>query len=177
VFQALPEMPGAGGQGHSTMSPHSKSSLRHPSGSLLPCLKILQCGHPCGSRCGEECGSCRVPVTKTLPCGHQFSTDCSMPVDKVRCTKKCQTELPCGHPCTGTCGSCSLVHTECGNLCKRILVCSHACRKPCIKECPPCEDRCTNFCVHSKCKKKCGQACAPCNEVFLFLLPLVYFWD
>lgn len=130
----------------------------------MPCAKVMECGHPCTLTCGESCGACKEMVTKLLPCGHETKALCSTPLEKIQCKRKCPVLLPCGHPCPGDCSACRLVHAECKKDCKRVLVCSHLCRKPCIRECPSCEEKCTNFCVHSKCQNKCGEPCPPCQE-------------
>ena len=52
----------------------------------------------------------------------------------------------------------------CKAKCGRTLFCGHNCTEPCTKNCPPCKEKCANYCKHSKCTKKCGDPCDPCNE-------------
>ncbi|NWI90883.1 ZNFX1 protein, partial [Pitta sordida] len=135
------------------------------------CKKKLKCGHACSNFCGQECTKeCHEQVTVTLKCGHKQQVQCwiaerrlEMP---VKCNTKCSVTLACGHACSGFCYTCfeGRFHEACDRPCKRILICSHKCRQPCTTECPPCQRKCENYCVHSKCNKKCGESCIPCAE-------------
>ncbi|MBN3299873.1 ZNFX1 protein, partial [Amia calva] len=138
---------------------------------LEPCSKKLRCGHPCDSVCGDACTPrCQVRVIMKLQCGHQQEDAChytrQMTGQGAICRVKCSEKLKCDHPCPGTCHWChqGRFHKGCSLPCGRLLVCSHVCREPCTKECPPCQLPCQNRCVHSACKKICGQPCAPCVE-------------
>ncbi|XP_039653022.1 NFX1-type zinc finger-containing protein 1 isoform X2 [Perca fluviatilis] len=134
-----------------------------------PCQKLLPCGHPCDSLCGEKCTSqCKVKVTLKLKCGHSQQDACfyKTHIEQPECRTPCEEQLKCGHPCHGNCGKCyqGRFHYPCFHHCDRLLICSHKCREPCTRDCPPCQEPCENCCVHSKCMKPCGQPCAPCIE-------------
>ena len=139
---------------------------------LEVCGKTLECGHACQNKCSEPCigVKCNVKVEKTLQCGHKVSEPCHMPSRKISCREKCTSILECGHPCRGTCGSCHMgrLHMRCRQDCNRQLVCGHICKSPCASVCPPCDQRCNNFCVHSQCPKKCYEVCVPCTEPCLW---------
>ncbi|XP_064640121.1 NFX1-type zinc finger-containing protein 1-like [Lineus longissimus] len=132
-----------------------------------PCKHTLLCGHRCGNSCGEaHTAKCQSQVQKTWPCGCKSPVQCHVDVTTTPCPKKCETLLSCLHPCPGTCGDClqGRIHAACRQTCGRTLVCGHNCKFPCTKECPPCEEKCLNRCIHSKCTKRCGEPCIPCNE-------------
>ncbi|XP_023281831.1 NFX1-type zinc finger-containing protein 1 [Seriola lalandi dorsalis] len=134
-----------------------------------PCQKMLQCGHQCDSVCGELCTSkCKVKITLQLKCGHSQQEACfyQTQTEKPQCRTPCRYQLKCGHACHGSCGKChqGRFHFRCFHKCERLLICSHMCREPCTRDCPPCRRPCENFCVHSKCMKPCGKPCAPCIE-------------
>ena len=82
------------------------------------------------------------------------------------CPVKCAAMLECGDRCSGTCRKCrrGRLHIKCLEKCGRDLVCGHPCKYPCASICPPCEDKCGNYCYHSKCQKKCYEPCVPCME-------------
>uniref|UniRef100_A0A3Q0SGU1 Zinc finger NFX1-type containing 1 n=1 Tax=Amphilophus citrinellus TaxID=61819 RepID=A0A3Q0SGU1_AMPCI len=134
-----------------------------------PCQKLLSCGHQCDSVCGSPCtNECKVKVILKLRCGHIKQDACFYRtcIDEAECTIPCEHQLKCGHACRGTCSQCyqGRFHFHCVHKCERLLICSHKCDVPCTRDCPPCQRRCENFCVHSKCMKPCGQPCAPCIE-------------
>ncbi|NWW77226.1 ZNFX1 protein, partial [Climacteris rufus] len=138
---------------------------------LEPCQKKLSCGHTCSNFCGQECTvSCHEWVTVTLKCGHKQQVKCWITGMKremaVECQTKCSVTLACGHVCSGSCHTCfeGRFHEACKSPCKRFLICSHECQEPCTAECPPCQKKCQNYCIHSKCNKKCGASCVPCVE-------------
>ncbi|NXC00851.1 ZNFX1 protein, partial [Orthonyx spaldingii] len=137
---------------------------------LEPCQKKLNCGHPCRNSCGQRCTElCPEQVTGTLKCGHKQQVECwntGMGCENVECKNKCSVTLACGHVCSGSCLNCfgGRFHEACVSPCKRLLICSHMCQEPCTTECPPCQKKCENYCVHSKCQKKCGESCVPCAE-------------
>ncbi|NXM69663.1 ZNFX1 protein, partial [Serilophus lunatus] len=135
------------------------------------CQKKLSCGHTCTNFCGRECSKkCFKAVTVTLKCGHEQQVSCWIAETKevmfVKCNTKCSVTLACGHACSGSCYTCfeGRFHKACNRPCKRFLICSHKCRQPCTTECPPCQEKCENYCIHSKCNKKCGESCVPCAE-------------
>eukprot|EP00062_Callorhinchus_milii_P005522 gi/632945075/ref/XP_007887854.1/ PREDICTED: NFX1-type zinc finger-containing protein 1-like [Callorhinchus milii] len=139
----------------------------------IPCSKTLDCGHQCTRPCGEPCTvKCSEQVSTVLECGHTRQVMCywqkeaEMRGEPLLCFKECRVKLQCGHICNGNCFDCAQgqLHTACRTPCKRLLVCSHECREPCTKECPPCTQPCENRCIHSKCSRKCGQLCIPCME-------------
>ncbi|NXP31996.1 ZNFX1 protein, partial [Leiothrix lutea] len=138
---------------------------------LEPCQKSLNCGHPCRNSCGQQCTlHCPVQVTATLKCGHKQKVSCWVTrtgrEETVKCQNKCSVTLACGHVCSGSCHTCfgGRFHKACDRPCKRVLICSHKCQEPCTTECPPCQKKCQNYCIHSKCKKKCWESCVPCAE-------------
>ncbi|XP_071350561.1 NFX1-type zinc finger-containing protein 1 [Trachinotus anak] len=141
-----------------------------------PCQKMLRCGHRCDSVCGEPCTSkCQVNVTLQLKCGHSQQGACfyRTQTEKPQCRSPCKHPLKCGHPCPGSCSGChqGRFHFPCFHKCERLLICSHKCREPCTRDCPPCRRPCENFCIHSKCMKPCGQPCAPCIEPCFWQCP------
>ena len=131
-----------------------------------PCQEILHCGHQCQDKCGELCTEdCDVPIRhRGWPCQHEPIMPCS--ATSADCSHPCGATLLCGHKCSGTCGECQRgrLHKSCAEACNRSLVCGHICNEPCTKTCPPCQETCTNRCVHSKCGDKCGNPCVPCQE-------------
>ena len=132
-----------------------------------PCSKSLSCGHQCPNTCSVPCSfRCLVKITKTLPCGHTTTVCCSDDPASVVCPNKCNKQLECGDKCSGTCGKCQLgrLHVKCREKCGRDLVCGHLCKHPCASICPPCEEKCNNYCFHSRCTKKCYETCVPCME-------------
>lgn len=134
-----------------------------------PCEKLLNCGHKCDSVCGQPCTSrCKVKVVLQLRCGHIQEGACfyKTHMEDPECMTPCGQQLKCGHDCRGTCGICSQgrFHKSCSDKCERLLICSHMCKEPCTRDCPPCQRPCENCCVHSKCMRPCGNPCAPCIE-------------
>ena len=73
----------------------------------------------------------------------------------------------------GSCSDClrGRVHQPCKAVCGRTLFCGHNCSEPCTKNCPPCKEKCGNYCKHNNCKKKCGDPCEPCNERCVWQCP------
>ena len=134
---------------------------------LLPCEKLLPCGHKCQNTCSDSCTTkCREKVKKLLPCEHQPIVSCFEEPSSLSCPEKCKAVLECGDVCSGTCGKCQRgrLHIKCLQKCGRDLVCGHPCKYPCASICPPCEMPCNNYCFHSKCPKKCYEPCDPCME-------------
>ncbi|NXG11509.1 ZNFX1 protein, partial [Sakesphorus luctuosus] len=155
--------------GHTQMVPCSTPVSKYT--CLESCQKKLNCGHTCSNFCGQECTKrCPEKVTAMLKCGHKQQVECWMAVRQpempMQCKTKCSVTLACGHACSGTCYTCleGRFHKACNKPCKRVLICSHNCQEPCTTECPPCQLKCENYCVHSKCNKKCGESCVPCAE-------------
>ena len=133
----------------------------------LSCNKVLLCGHRCANTCSVVCTvQCKQKVRKELPCGHKVEVFCFENADSVICPVKCEVMLECGDRCSGTCGKCQRgrLHVKCLAKCDRDLVCGHSCKYPCASICPPCEEKCGNYCSHSKCQKKCYEPCVPCME-------------
>ena len=131
------------------------------------CEKLLPCGHHCQMRCSDKCDHhCNVQVQRALPCGHNTRVACYRKTEDIVCTKPCNALLKCEHECRGTCGRCKQgrLHIHCQSECGRTLVCGHICNFPCAAECPPCSQRCSNYCTHSKCPKSCYEPCDPCAE-------------
>ncbi|NXP22050.1 ZNFX1 protein, partial [Scytalopus superciliaris] len=155
--------------GHKQMVPCSTPESKFM--CLESCQKKLKCGHTCSNFCGQECTKqCPKQVTATLKCGHKQQVECwvaaRQPKVPVKCEAKCSVTLACGHACSGSCYTCleGRFHKACNKSCKRFLICSHKCQEPCTTECPPCQLKCENYCVHSQCNKKCGEICVPCAE-------------
>ena len=141
----------------------------HPSmfSCIAQCQKKLACGHPCQMLCSQPCDPhCSILMKKVLPCGHNVTVPCHKSVQKIVCSVKCNALLQCEHECKGTCGRChqGRLHIHCESECGRTLVCGHICEYPCAAECPPCMQRCSNYCPHSKCPKSCYEPCDPCAE-------------
>ena len=140
----------------------------------LPCQKSLPCGHKCQNTCSVGCTiKCMKKVKKSLPCGHNVSVPCFEDPSFVVCPVKCEQMLECGDMCSGTCGKChrGRLHIKCRQKCGRDLVCGHLCKYQCASICPPCEEPCNNYCLHSKCPKKCYELCKPCMEPCEWLCP------
>ncbi|NWY73157.1 ZNFX1 protein, partial [Erithacus rubecula] len=155
--------------GHKQMVPCSMPEWKFK--CLEPCQKKLNCGHTCRDSCGQQCTvKCPEQVTAILKCGHKQEVSCWITrmghEETVRCKVKCSVTLACGHPCSGSCHTCfeGRFHKACNRPCKNVLICSHKCQQPCTTECPPCQEDCQNYCIHSKCKKKCWESCVPCAE-------------
>ena len=130
---------------------------------------IVGCGHHCQNKCSENCtpySKCQEKVIKPLLCGHTAPVSCSVNVIDFSCPIPCMKPLDCYHPCKGTCGSCSngRLHIACQQKCDRTLACGHICLFPCTSNCPPCTQKCNNYCYHSKCPKMCYEPCVPCRE-------------
>ena len=133
------------------------------------CNKNIACGHRCWKKCHEPCGSpnaCRQNVNKNLPCDHNVRVPCNVNENQFQCTVPCEKTLDCGHKCNGTCGKCcqGRLHVACSKKCNRNLACGHLCSFPCTSSCPPCRQKCNNYCHHSHCPKLCYEPCAPCRE-------------
>ena len=141
----------------------------HPDNVLCheKCTKRLPCGHPCKELCHNQCTIyCKEKVSVTLTCGHILKKPCHEPIEDNKCPKPCGTLLECGHMCTGTCGECfrGRLHIQCSHDCGRSLPCGHTCNFPCTAKCPPCNQKCNNYCNHSRCPKSCYEVCNPCAE-------------
>ena len=133
--------------------------------------RLPKCYHKCQNKCFEECTKlCKEIVTKQLPCGHKAPTECWKDVASVDCPVPCGKSMECGHDCKGTCGKCSMgrLHVACVKKCNRSLACGHICKFPCPSFCPPCTQKCQNYCYHSRCPKKCYEPCVPCREPCLW---------
>ncbi|XP_059484951.1 NFX1-type zinc finger-containing protein 1-like [Neocloeon triangulifer] len=140
------------------------------------CGKLMTCGHVCEDVCGRQCDTsrCSKGVAEVVAeCGHYVDLYCSeyrdgtrQPRDNLRCKNPCGAELACSHPCPGTCGTCyqGRFHVLCDKPCGRNLICNHTCKEMCAESCPPCHEKCTFRCEHSKCPKKCGEPCVSCKE-------------
>ena len=129
----------------------------------------MGCGHQCRNKCFENCtpfSKCQEKVNKHLLCGHIALVPCSVNVTGFSCPIQCTKPLDCDHPCKGKCGSCSSgrLHIACQQKCDRTLACGHICLFPCTSNCPPCTQKCNNYCYHSKCPKMCYEPCVPCRE-------------
>ena len=133
------------------------------------------CQHLCKGWCGEPCSKypCKVPVVKTLPCGHNIKMHCCDIPECVECPADCGASLPCGHQCSRMCRDCtqSGSHGICQNSCSRLLVCLHRCRATCSLPCPPCVRNCTRKCPHKKCNHPCSEPCDPCKQPCMWSCP------
>ena len=150
---------------------HKMKMKCHENPTMFPCSaqcqKPLRCGHFCQRLCSEPCNTrCSVKVPKVLPCSHNATVPCHKSVETIICSVPCNTLLQCEHECQGTCGRCQQgrLHIHCKSECGRTLVCGHICNFPCSAECPPCIQKCSNFCLHNKCPKRCYEPCDPCAE-------------
>ena len=123
-----------------------------------PCLKMLECGHPCSLKCYEDCKStdCVKPCIRERMCEHPCTKlcfddcgPCEFPVQKTIETCGHQVELPCHVEPT---------HDQCDKLCKMILPCGHACAQYCSENCLefPCERGVMKYCP---CGHKNGMMC------------------
>ena len=131
------------------------------------CNKDIKCGHKCTNKCSEPCVTvCSVLTLKQLPCGHEGSVKCSDDPTRVQCNMPCEAMLDCSHKCQGTCSKCNKgrLHVHCRHKCDRNLACGHLCKFPCTANCPPCNEKCGNYCFHSRCPKKCYEPCVSCRE-------------
>lgn len=117
-----------------------------------------------------ETAQCQAEVDVIGPCKHSVKIRCSQKFNEKlildSCRSPCNTELDCGHTCRGSCGQCKQgrLHIRCKESCSKTLICGHRCKESCSVSCPPCTEKCTIECGHSKCKLKCGTLCAPCAE-------------
>ena len=131
------------------------------------CDKTLPCGHMCQETCSKPCTpKCFAKMDKNLECGHKVEEYCFINPKKIVCQNPCNALLTCDHRCSGSCGVChgGRLHIRCKSKCDRTLVCGHLCEFPCTPNCPPCLQKCNNYCVHSKCPKRCYELCTPCME-------------
>jgi hypothetical protein len=130
---------------------------------------IPECGHRCQRKCYETCTpveKCTTKVNKQLPCGHQSHVPCNVNESDFKCEVPCDKLLDCGHRCVGSCSKCfqGRLHMACQEKCERVLACGHLCQFPCTPNCPPCMEKCNNYCNHSQCPKLCYEPCVPCRE-------------
>jgi cold shock CspA family protein len=111
-----------------------------------PCNVVFECGHACPRRCFEECGSCQVPITRTLRCGHVQNVPCYIKVRPIiiisisffhfsnrspslsharseRNTEKTESQDESEWSCTAPCE-------------KKMINCGHRCRLKCGEKCP-----------------------------------------
>ena len=129
------------------------------------CVNACPSNHRCQSRCHypAECPKCKVPVLKTLTCGHEQPVECGSDPDEAECQFECEEILECGHGCQNPCGSpCT---EECKVSCKKILPCGHEKSMFCYRD-PnffQCNSKCTKLleCGHP-CSQKCKETCQ-CN--------------
>ena len=168
---------------------------------VLPCSKLLECGHPCTELCGEECNKvCKFICSNKLDCGHSRSKSCSERCDpcqfviqvvlpkchhmtniscsqdpkKATCPNPCQLTLGCGHPCAG---KCSEVCPPCVKMVRKIIPrCRHECNTRCSAplrsiSCQHPCDKILTECGH-RCQKTCSDPCYPCQVVVFKEIPL-----
>ena len=129
------------------------------------CVNACPSNHRCQSRCHypDKCPKCKVPVLKTLTCGHEQPVECGSDPDEVECQFECEKILECGHRCQNPCGSSCT--EECKVSCKKILPCGHEKSMFCYRD-PnffQCNSKCTKLleCGHP-CSQKCKETCQ-CN--------------
>ncbi|CAG8568978.1 8018_t:CDS:10 [Rhizophagus irregularis] len=154
---------------------------------------LLPCGHnypspKCYQTQNPNLIKCTVMVTLTLPaCGHEQKALCGSSIKDISCDHDCGIILEdCGHPCKNKCFQCQKKsieknndvpildeqghvkrtdHLKCVQKCGRILYCGHPCSVKCHREgCPPCKEKCSIACLHSKCMQSCGDPCSACAE-------------
>lgn len=129
------------------------------------CVNACPSNHRCQSRCHypDKCPKCKVPVLKTLTCGHEQPVECGSDPDEAECQFECEKILECGHRCQNPCGSSCT--EECKVSCKKILPCGHEKSMFCYRD-PnffQCNSKCTKLleCGHP-CSQKCKETCQ-CN--------------
>ena len=132
------------------------------------CVNACPSNHRCQSRCHypDKCPKCKVPVLKTLTCGHEQPVECGSDPDEVECQFECEKILECGHRCQNPCGSSCT--EECKVSCKKILPCGHEKSMFCYRD-PnffQCNSKCTKLleCGHP-CSQKCKETCQCNTEV------------
>lgn len=114
-----------------------------------------------------------IRILKTLSCGHDQETPCSIPIENVKCQNRCERTLPCGHRCSNKCfEQCN--DNRCKEKIKKVLLCGHMvemgcsndilqqiCSFPCSKKltcghkCKGDCQKCFNETLHIRCKEKC----------------------
>ncbi|XP_067035451.1 NFX1-type zinc finger-containing protein 1-like isoform X3 [Acropora muricata] len=139
----------------------------------VKCEKIvpkeaLPCGHVNEVPCSDDAASikCKTIVRKEAwPCGHVNEVPCFVMPSDIECKMPCD-ELQCGHKCFGNCHQChqDRLHKPCQSKCDRPLFCGHSCTDDCSGVCPPCSNKCENYCEHHICNKTCGDRCTPCED-------------
>lgn len=117
----------------------------------------LQCTTPCGlvrdecqHECQRKCGECLATSLKRVT-GAEDDFLILPPATKPAMELAAKRQTHAG-TCTHVCG--------------RALLCGHECTSAChpADQCPPCEAKCRNKCVHSQCSQPCKGACASCAE-------------
>ena len=132
-----------------------------PTECVLPCARLLSCGHSCRKKCNDQCDvtTCRYPCRKLLPCNHRCKKMCNEPCEPAVCVEACAKGLPCEHPCPNKCNE------PCITLCeKRVLKdlpCGHQKEIACFSDVKhyKCFQSCLKklACGH-QCKRMCGSA-------------------
>ncbi|ELU05196.1 hypothetical protein CAPTEDRAFT_135240 [Capitella teleta] len=144
-------------------------------GCMMPCAKILACGHVCPKSCGE----CLAKKSSTikLQCGHEKEKKCPLnpahcfkarchDFQHARCDCLCGETLPCGHSCKGRCSDCKEngQHASCKEVSySHRLPCDHISVLCCGEVNKSCTKWCERSCEHTQCDHSCKDACERCN--------------
>ncbi|XP_015772028.1 PREDICTED: NFX1-type zinc finger-containing protein 1-like isoform X6 [Acropora digitifera] len=152
---------------------HVNKVLCSDDAASIKCKTIVRkearpCGHVNKVLCSDDAASikCKTIVRKEAwPCGHVNEVPCFVMPSDIECKMPCD-ELQCGHKCFGNCHQChqGRLHKPCQSKCDRSLFCGHSCKDDCSGVCPPCSNKCENYCEHRICNKTCGDRCMPCED-------------
>lgn len=127
---------------------------------------ICERNHKCPLKCHEKCLPCRVPVVKTMPdCGHDVHVPCSVPAEDFVCPALCRKLLPCSHKCKRKCG------LPCTTLCKVVVTvrsdCGHKVNVSCDDSRDPTKvmHSCREPCRSAlTCEHQCIGTCGSCFQ-------------
>ena len=130
-----------------------------------PCTELNKnctADHACKLKCHETCRNCEIEVKKKRSCGHQFQMKCMDDPEKIECKQKCKRVLECTHWCKRRCNEeCE----PCQEMVeKTIESCQHKVRVACGK--PATRDLCQKKCQRNlPCGHPCTNTCAvSCTE-------------
>lgn len=134
----------------------------------VQCTKVLtRCQHVCQRKCHEPCGSCTIPKSLLLSCGHTIETTCGRSEEKdLKCRTIISTiEKPlCKHIVPLQCWEGGVSQAACQKICERLRECGHACLEVCHVQGSPTGDDLHKGDCESRCERllPCGHVC---NEV------------
>ena len=119
---------------------HTTSSECHVDASTIPCLmpceRMMSCGHPCNKKCNEPCNTtkCKKRQLKTLSCGqHKKILACHVDQSLHPCKREVTKELPCGHHIQMQCHA-DPSRYPCKEKVDKELPCHHKIQMPCNME-------------------------------------------